>query len=1325
MHNKKATAVMRKFIMAPLCVILCAAGLLTAGIRVSIIVDDNYGFAVNEAATEALQGDLQVEMACEIRTFTFSRYQDSDPSFVARSDLLFVYMHNPKVFEQAKPQIVEALRRGARVYALDVTVAEEEYKKLGVRFDPEVLRYFEHKGKENIANMLLCRLNRDFSVDCNFRKVHPYPESGIYDYENDTIYAGREDFIARYKAYKEGNPWIGVVFGIHDLLMGQREYVIDHIRSIEREGFNVLPVYGSPAHVTAENVFIDTAGKPVVRGIIALFLWHGVRSDLLEKVFNRIGVPVINCIQLSGQRKEWERSPQGISVFNRASFLAIPEISGQIQPTVTASREEVAVGGDVYKRKTVIAAQVRKAVDRIKNWYLLQVKPDGEKKVAIIYYSYPPGKDNIGASYLNVMPQSIVTILERMKDDGYTLGETAVNADTVYRTIMAHGRNVGNWAPAEVAATVKTGGPVLVPVKLYHEWYQKLSPLFRAAVEKKWGTPEECTIMTWTDRNGGKYFVLPAVKYGNTLLTPQPARGWGQDVTKMYHDVTLPPHHQYIAFYLYLKYGFQADALIHLGTHGTHEWLSGKEAGLNDDDPPEALIADMVNIYPYIVDDVGEGLQAKRRGMAVIVDHMTPPFDKAGANPEMKELAGLISDYGAAQGKSPVLADSKLAAIRKAAESLGLLKDLGLQSLENDDDIQHVEHYIKEIAEKQTPFGLHTFGRSPDSCYAASTAAAIAARRKGLSAKEREMFIREMTSRITASAPRELGSLMNALDGKFIPAGTGNDPLRNPASLPTGKNFYSFDPSRIPAKETYGTGCKLAEELIDGYRKKHDGRYPDKIAVNLWSTECIRHEGIMESQILSLLGVTPVWDTYGKVKGVEPVPSPLLKRPRIDVVMVPSGLYRDVFPHLMLLLDSAVQLVKRIDEADNYVRQHILAARKILMDEGVADTLLAEKLASVRMFSVPPGAYGAGIADITEASGTWDNERQVADVWFNRMGHLYGQGFWGEKPEEADPSLPRDFSISLFRKTLSGTRAVVHSRSSNVFAALDNDDFFQYLGGTAMAVRAVDGKTPEVMVTNLSDPSSMGQETLDKFIGREMKTRYLNPKWIGEMLDEGYAGARFVNKVVTNLWGWQVTVPEAVDENKWRQMYETYVEDKYDLDIREKFREAGNLYAYQGVLARMLETIRKDYWHPGEATVNRLLKEFSETVKEVGLSCSGTVCDNAPLSEYIGKKLVDVPGVTKKDVNRLRKSLKAVKEVKRREQTAPDPEQTAKNEPSNKEKYMPDAKPRQTVKGYEMREVVSKAREIVEKRPVKIGLVIVIVIFAAAFLKGRSRKDRF
>ncbi|MDI6736039.1 MAG: cobaltochelatase subunit CobN, partial [bacterium] len=1038
-----------------------------------------------------------------------------------------------------------------------------------------------------------------------------------------------------------------------------------------------------------EKHLYDEAGLSRVSALIGMSLKIGMNPQTAMPVLSRLGVPVINAITLYTQSKEeWERSPVGLDTLERTWQIACSELGGLIQPTVIASKEKGIdkETGIEYIEERPIPERVNRLVERVKAWINLQGKPNKDKKVAIIYYNYPPGKQNIGASYLNVLPESLWEILNRLKVEDYEIGSQEVTKEKLFDNIHSHGRNIGNWAGAEIDKLARSGQAVLIPIKLYKQWFEELPEGFKRSVLKSWGTVERSNIMLWQGN-----IVIPAVRYGNILFTPQPTRGWEQDVKKLYHDVTLPPHHQYIAFYLWLKKMFGADAVAHIGTHGTHEWLCGKEVGFTDEDPPEVLIDDLPNIYPYIVDDVGEGLQAKRRGMAVVIDHMTPPFDKAGLNKELKGLIGAIDDYLVANEKSPTLAESRLVEINKLAKRMGILTDLNLETIKSNDDVEMLEHYIKEIAEKQTPFGLHTFGKSPEERYRKSTAEAILSIEEGLSKEERERRLTEMEERILKSGPRELDSFIAGLAGRYIPAGPGHDPIRNPASLPTGKNFYSFDPSKIPSQATYEMGVSLAKELIEGYKQRH-GIYPDKLTFNLWGVETIRHEGVMESQIMYLMGIKPKWDERGKVVGVEVLPRLELGRQRIDVTIVPSGLYRDLFSNLMNLLDKAVRLAGEQDEGDNILRLNVQRVKKKLIEEGIHKDM-AERIAGVRLFTVPSGAYGTNLANVIPLSNTWDNEKQVADVYFMRMSHLYGAGFWGEKIERDY----KDVSLEVFKEALSGSKMAVHSRSGNVYQTLDNDDFFQYLGATAMAIRVIDGKTPEVFVTNMANPKKPMQETLEKMMGREMRTRYLNPEWITAMMKEGYAGTRFIDKVIEHLWGWQVTVPEAVDAAKWNEMYETYILDRNKLGIKDMFRDSKNMWAYQSVVARMLECVRKKYWKPEEKVVETLAKEYAESVQEVGLACCDHTCNNPSLTKFTSNVLMSVPGLQSKATglvkatNAMHGSRATVdsrtKAVSRQlsaigSQKKTSPEKTAKEVAPSA-----DVAPSTVVKGYEMKDV--------------------------------------
>lgn len=1196
-------------------------------VRISLLLGDTH----TKTAVSVIKLIEQKSLGVEIKIYPRRNIKTRDLGHLKSSNLIIVNIMDRQIVEEIKDELMFAISKGAKVYAVSASGSyNEEYKAMGIIYDENVDEYYKEGGIENLKNLIFYCLKKEFNLSVKPGEIIKIPDFAIYDYKKKKLYETFNEFVNEQEKEYIKRPLIGIVFYKNNYESGQMAHIDAIIQCLENEGFSVLPVFGYPSENAIERFFFDEKGNSIVNAVIALSLKVGLNPKFALPVLQKLGVPIINAISLYNQSEaEWKKSPIGLDINERSWQVALPELGGIIQPTIIASKERLideATGIEYIEEKPIIE-RINRLVKRVQGWINLQKKPNSEKKVAIIYYNYPPGKQNIGASYLNVLPESLFEIYQRLRKEGYTLNDYEIDRERLFNDVFNYGRNIGNWAQSEIDRLARTGKPILIPIETYKKWFEELPDGLKKSVIKDWGIPEDNKIMAWTGESGTKYIIIPAVKYGNILLMPQPSRGWEQDVQKLYHNLTIAPHHQYIAFYMYLKKDFQADALIHLGTHGTHEWLSGKEIGFSEEDAPEALIQDIPNIYPYIVDNVGEGTQAKRRGMAVIIDHMTPPFDKSGMNKELRELFELINDYRISKQKSLALAEAKISEITSLARKIGILTDLGLKDKEdrlNDNDIENLEHYIKEIMEKITPFGLHTFGKYPEEHFIKSTAQAMASVENNLTEQLRNDKIVDYINRIKESGKAELDAFINALNGKYIVAGTGNDPLRNPDSLPTGKNFYSFDPTKIPSRSTYELGVKLAKDLIEEYKKRR-GEYPDKLTFNLWATETMRHEGVMDSQIMYLMGIRPRWDERGRVIGVEAIPRSELGRPRIDVTIVPSGLYRDLFSNLIALLDKAVTLAKEQKEEDNNILINVSKTKKMLINKGLLEEQ-AEKLATIRIFTEPPGAYGTNLDKIIAMSNTWDDEKKIVDVYFMRMGFMYGQGFWGSSPKENGFKNGEDLGQLLLKTALSGSKMVIHSRSTNTFATLDNDDFFQYLGGTAMAIRSLDGKTPEVFVTEMSNPLQPKQESIEKVMGMEMRTRYLNPYWIKAMLKEGYEGARFIDKVVEHLWGWQVTVPEAVDSAKWNEMYETYVLDRNGLGIKNIFREAKNLWAYQSIVARMLETIRKNYWKPDKQVIENLAKEYTQIVNEVGLACCDHTCNNPLLTKFTATVLLSVPG---------------------------------------------------------------------------------------------------
>ncbi|MFO0793904.1 MAG: cobaltochelatase subunit CobN [Candidatus Brocadiaceae bacterium] len=778
--------------------------------------------------------------------------------------------------------IRNAISRGARILPINSSAGlDNEYRALGLTYDEAFRSYFDYGGIGNFQNMILFSLSKYLHIS-DIQTKHPQKllKNGYY-HRHDShamffeTFEEYENWYKEHGYFKEHGEWIAVITYPSFCEQGQNEVEDSLIHALEEKGFNAFVAFGYPEGAAVEKLLIDDKGSPRVSGVLSfLFRFSDFNAvDSLEKC----GVPVINLITVYGKDgKTWERDAEGLSSLEVSWQLAIPEIAGLIQPTVVSYRvrEKDRETGFFTEERKPIPDRINRVIDRIHAWVNLQRKNNKDKKVAILYWNYPPGKQNIGASYLNVFA-SIDNVMMKMKEAGYDTGSEILDKDILLENSLKYGKNVGNWAPGELGDMVRKGKCVLLPLEDYQRWIKDLPVNFVQEVENDWGPVVESQAMMWTDpEQNKKYMVIPAVKYGNVVILPQPARGWMENEEALFHSKDLFPHHQYAGAYLWLKYGFGADAVIHFGTHGTHEWLPGKGNGLSGDDPPEALIQDLPVIYPYIVDDVGEGLVAKRRGAAVIIDHMIPPLKKGGLYHEYAELEEMISSHDQAIEQGAEHARQYQENILKKVKALGLDKDIDISGFSNFDAkegdphkpdhevIHEIEEFLKEMKQINMPYGLHTFGSAPEEPLRSSTICAIREVARDTSAEELDKNIRE-------GAKRELSSMLKALDGQFIATGTGNDPVRNPASLPTGKNFYAFNPDKIPKKEAWEVGIQLTRELLDTYRAKNNGKYPEKLSFVIWGTETIRHEGILESQILYLLGVEPIWNEWGKVTGIK------------------------------------------------------------------------------------------------------------------------------------------------------------------------------------------------------------------------------------------------------------------------------------------------------------------------------------------------------------------------------------------------------------------------------------------------------------------------
>jgi len=1118
-------------------------------------------------------------------------------NFLRSSDVILVDVMHLKLPEFLDTHVDLSKKT---VFALRGSRDTEGLKRKGYRFEDKIRAWYSVLTGENVTAMIRCAvalsLNRKEGCAGEPERI----ESGIYHPGAAQLFVSWEEYRSWYPAVP-GAPWIGVTFYTPSVLRGAEGSAATIIRRLEAEGFNVLACFGREK-VLFDRFLLNEHRKGRVDLVLAFSMkFYSALSEPTKNGLRDLDVPVINAVTLySSKIDAWRKDPVGIPITDLMWAVGNPEISGLIEPTPLEGKIKIQgpEKGKPLFATVLIEENMDRLMPRLKRWIALRRKPNADKKLALLYYNHSQGKQNIGASYLNVF-RSIESLVGRFRQEGYRInGARDLSEAAIKEMILRSGRNIGSWAPGELTKLLASDEVVRLPVATYVRWFHQLPQGFQDSVIAQWGSPEASSIMV---KDGS--FIIPVVTLGNLVMMPEPSRGWGDDPMKLYHDPSVWPHHQYIAAYLWIRNGFQADAMIHLGTHATYEWLPGKQAGLSPSCPPEVMVGDLPNVYPYIVDDVGEGIQAKRRGRGVIIDHMTPLFQKAGLHSDYAMLYELINRFTQGQAVGSATVPAIKEEIKALAIKTGFQEELSLSSYD-DDEIETLEHAVLELKETLMPHGLHTFGISPPDKEATDFSRLAAELRPGLDTGA-------MAKGIRASGDLELERIVRALAGRFVPAGEGNDPIRNPPAIPTGKNFYGISSAKIPTKEAWQLGIEAGKQIVQR-RLKEKGGYPEKVAVILWATETLRNEGINEGTILWLMGMEPVWDASGRVTGTRVVPGAMLGRPRIDVLINPSGLYRDLFPEKMALLDKAVQQAIAANDVENFLAKHSSMTRTLLETQGVS-AQRAELLSRIRIFTEKPGTYGNGVSEMTGMSGFWESDQEIVDVWKRRTGFAFGQGLWGEEAQ------------SLLSENLKHVTATVHSSSSVLYGVMDNDDVFQYLGGLSLAVEKEAGQRPDVMMTRQGRPNTVTVEGIDKTIGRELRSRYINPKWIAAMQKEDYAGAREMSNFVEYMWGWQVTVPYAVKETSWQQTYDVYVNDGLGLDLKNFFNKA-NPWAYQSLTARMLESVRKGYWRPDESVTKNLAKEYAVGVVEKGVACCDHTCNN-PLLNQMVVTLISMPGM--------------------------------------------------------------------------------------------------
>src|SRR5215471_16457001 len=1165
-------------------------------------------------------------------------------------------------------------------------------------------RSFEYllaKGPENFRNLFLDLLS---SLDSRYRPEPVRIPPSAFIYGNASIYSDAASFAGYIQS---GRPTVAIIDHDNYYHSGDVELEDRIAAELNSAGMNALPIFaawGEPTEIALRDFVKAKREDWNIRAIISVqsFVLGGDQArEQVSTLFEQLRLPIFRAIRLTKRSPDqWLLSSDGLPWASVYYQVAMPELQGMIEPIPIAAEVERSVDaktGAAIAAFVPIEDRIHRVVERISRWIQLQDKPNSEKRVALIYYNHPPGKQNIGADYLNV-PETIIELLRSLTRDGYKVKDIPPNADTLVDLLTRRGINVANWAPgqrrllAEHAQTLAAAD--------YLRWYRSLDPIARGEVEagplsyieavidralnledkstgratvervlqetaafvdnypedsrgragalmqeirksaldriegkpndfadlkrqfealnleglSGWGKPPGNTMLT----DGGD-FIIPGLLLGNVFVGPQPQRGWQANADSLHSSNVVPPHHQYLAFYEYLRDVFKADVIVHIGRHSSYEWLPGKQVALAEFDFPDIIIGDIPAVYLYTVDGVGEGLQAKRRGLSVIIDHLIPPLKTTELYGPILELQQMLDQYEAQEvaERRTVIARE----VRSKVHQYNFGSDLGQDILDAPDDqlIHTLGHYVEELKTTFLPFGLHTFGKPWADNEIDLLANSMASLGSGDAADYR--------NRIEQSFSSERAAFLGALRGEYVDSGKGNDPIRTPDVLPTGRNFYAIDASVMPTKISY----ELARQLVSDALTTH-AETPEKVAAVLWAVETARDEGTMVSFILQLLGIEPVWDARGLVKDLKLVPVDKLGRPRVDVIVTSSGLFRDLFAQLLTLTDRAFRaalagsyetilktnpelrssldaVLKDIPDAErgseplamNAVARHWVSAAAAALKLGNTPERAGAR-AITRVFGPAEGAYGAGISRIIEQAWTWKSRDEVADAYLAKMAHAYSGESWGTiDPED-------------YRQALTGIQQSFHSRATNLYGIVDNDDYFDYFGGLSLAIERVNGKAPENYVLFYADPKQSRVETLEHFLTKEMRSRYYNPEWIQGMMKEGYSGARTIsNKFFEFAWGWQVTNPEIVRDWMWNEVTDIYFRDKYRIGVTGWLKNERQAPAMMNMAAILLTASEKGFWKASPATLRDLADTLGSLVVRYGPSCSSHVCGDTQM----------------------------------------------------------------------------------------------------------------
>jgi magnesium chelatase subunit H len=1053
------------------------------------------------------------------------------------------------------------------------------------------MQYLLAGSEKNIANAVRFLIDRYAAGSrAHLRgKMNPaapeeFPETGLYHPAMKPSVSERIETLPK----SAGNrPTVGLLVLRSYITSGDSGHYDGVISALEARGLRVVPAFASglDARAAIKRYFMR-GDTPTIDALVSLTGFSLVGgpafndADGAVEMLKTLDIPYVCALASEFQSlSDWGQSTRGLTPIETTIMVALPELDGATGSIVIGGRADhgtTCTGcarrctfADDNRRMQVCPERAEQLAARVDKLVRLKRSARASRKLAITLFNFPPNSGSVGtAAYLSVF-ESLFNFLKRLDAEGY--GVTVPDSVDDLKDMLLEGNKDRYGTEANVVAEI--------PVADHVRRERRLKD-----IEAAWG-PAPGRIQT----DGRSIFVLGA-RFGNVLVGLQPGFGYEGDPMRLLFEKGFAPTHAFAGYYTYLKQTFAADAVVHFGTHGALEFMPGKQSGLSGDCWSDYLIGDLPNIYLYAANNPSEATIAKRRGNATIVSYLTPPVTESGLYRGLSDLSVTIGRWRALAPDAETERFELESLIITQADELDLLPVASFDRPR--DRIEAIRVKLAEVESSLIPDGLHIAGQGmgaaerrdmlalmppaegqdvlPAAVFdaiVAGEAPAEIVRKLKLEARANEIASLSRTSSLLGE-DHELSALIHALDGGFTPPVPGGDLIRTPDILPSGRNIHGFDPFRLPSAFAIADGRRQAGRLLDRH-KADTGRYPESMAIILWGTDNLKSEGAQIAQAMALLGAVPRFDAYGRLAGADLIPLETLGRPRVDVMVTLSGIFRDLLPLQTRMLADAAFAAASADEPPemNFARKHALAWQA----ESGADL----ETAALRVFSNADGAYGANVNYLV-TTGTWDDEDELGDAYATRKCFAYGR--------DGRPA-PQPALFNAILKTVE----LAYQNLESVETGLTTiDHYFDTLGGISRAATKARGEAPSVYIGDQTRGDGIVR-TLAEQVALETRTRTLNPKWYEGMLRHGYEGVRQIEAQVTNTMGWSATTGQ-VAPWVYQQMTETFVLDE---PLRRRLSDL-NPAATANVAGRLIEASERRYWSPDPETLAALRAASAE-----------------------------------------------------------------------------------------------------------------------------------